>query len=57
MAESERPTPLEYADPETNRFRVPLDSAAKMSLIAGMLFFLTPVPAVIAVELDLLGIV
>lgn len=56
MSDAPKPVHLEYADPQTNRFRLPLDSAAKKSLISGLLFWATPIPAVIAVVTGIVGI-
>lgn len=47
---------LPYADAEANRYRVPLEPAAKSALISGLLFFLTPIPALLAIFYAIIGI-
>jgi hypothetical protein len=47
---------LPYADAEANRYRVPLEPAAKSALISGLLFFLTPIPTLLAVYHAIIGL-
>lgn len=56
MSDLPKADTLPYADPEANRYRPPLDSAARRSLIAGICFFLTPIPVFIAIVSGIVGI-
>lgn len=47
---------LPYADAEANRYRVPVEPAAKSALISGLLFFLTPIPTALAIYHAIIGI-